>query len=288
MGADHVVLTKGDLTTPDPVLVRASALNPLDVLGIGGAGDLPAAMRTIAAAGRGAVILLRDTTMKMVEEGSIPPRPCASMASARRSCRRLACRGSRLSPIRRPPRDRAGRLWPDHRGHLPDRRLTMAGTAHHILPLPAFDRPVKPLIVVAPYYKTIADNLVAGARATAAKAGPKLTSSKCPARWRFRPPSPWPNAWRNSTAMSPLAASCAERPRITTPSATTAPARCPSGPAGRLHRQRHPDGRKHPPGRGPRRPRGQDKGGGAAAAALHLIALARKWGSATKGIGFRP
>jgi 6,7-dimethyl-8-ribityllumazine synthase len=34
-------------------------------------------------------------------------------------------------------------------------------------------------------------------------------------------------------------------------------------------------------------PADQDKGGGAAAAALHLIALARKWGGATKGIGFR-
>jgi len=31
---------------------------------------------------------------------------------------------------------------------------------------------------------------------------------------------------------------------------------------------------------------GQNKGGGAAAAALHLIALARKWSSAKKGVGF--
>ncbi|MEO5615712.1 MAG: 6,7-dimethyl-8-ribityllumazine synthase, partial [Cypionkella sp.] len=33
---------------------------------------------------------------------------------------------------------------------------------------------------------------------------------------------------------------------------------------------------------------GQNKGGGAAAAALHLIALSRKWATDTKGIGFRP
>jgi 3,4-dihydroxy 2-butanone 4-phosphate synthase/GTP cyclohydrolase II len=73
-GADHVVLTKGDLSGPDPVLVRVHALNPLeDVLGIGGAGELPAAMRIIAAEGRGAVVLLRDTTMKMVEEGEQSP-----------------------------------------------------------------------------------------------------------------------------------------------------------------------------------------------------------------------
>ncbi|MDB0062207.1 6,7-dimethyl-8-ribityllumazine synthase, partial [Octadecabacter sp.] len=30
----------------------------------------------------------------------------------------------------------------------------------------------------------------------------------------------------------------------------------------------------------------QNKGGGAAAAALHLIALARKWGNAKKRVGF--
>ncbi len=73
-GADHVVLTKGDLSGPDPVLVRVHALNPLeDVLGIGGAGELPTAMRIIAAEGRGAVVLLRDTTMKMVEEGEHSP-----------------------------------------------------------------------------------------------------------------------------------------------------------------------------------------------------------------------
>jgi 3,4-dihydroxy 2-butanone 4-phosphate synthase / GTP cyclohydrolase II len=72
-GAEHVVLSKGDLTGPDPVLVRVHALNPLeDVLGIGG-GDLPRAMKAIAAEGRGVVVLLRDTAMKMVGEGEHSP-----------------------------------------------------------------------------------------------------------------------------------------------------------------------------------------------------------------------
>jgi 6,7-dimethyl-8-ribityllumazine synthase len=35
-------------------------------------------------------------------------------------------------------------------------------------------------------------------------------------------------------------------------------------------------------------PAGQDKGGGAALAALNLIALARRWSGARKGIGFKP
>jgi len=35
-------------------------------------------------------------------------------------------------------------------------------------------------------------------------------------------------------------------------------------------------------------PKEQNKGGGAAAAALHLIALNLKWGTDRKGVGFRP
>ncbi|MEY4983810.1 MAG: 3,4-dihydroxy-2-butanone-4-phosphate synthase [Pseudomonadota bacterium] len=73
-GAEHVVLTKGDLAGDAPVLVRVHSLNPLeDVLGIGSAGDLPAAMQVIADEGRGVVVLLRDTSMKMVEPGEHSP-----------------------------------------------------------------------------------------------------------------------------------------------------------------------------------------------------------------------
>ncbi|MCP4206776.1 MAG: 6,7-dimethyl-8-ribityllumazine synthase, partial [Shimia sp.] len=35
-------------------------------------------------------------------------------------------------------------------------------------------------------------------------------------------------------------------------------------------------------------PKDQNKGGGAAAAALHLVALSRKWGAQRKGVGFMP
>ena len=75
-GAEHVVLSKGDLTGDAPVLVRMHALNPLeDVLGIhSGAHDLPGAMRVIAAEGRGVVVLLRDTEMKLVTDGEASPR----------------------------------------------------------------------------------------------------------------------------------------------------------------------------------------------------------------------
>jgi 3,4-dihydroxy 2-butanone 4-phosphate synthase/GTP cyclohydrolase II len=69
------VLTKGDLSGDTPVLARVHTLNALeDVLGIGDdhVGDLQGAMRVIAAEGRGAIVLLRDTSMK-VEAGEASP-----------------------------------------------------------------------------------------------------------------------------------------------------------------------------------------------------------------------
>ena len=62
-GTEHIALIKGDITTPEPVLVRAHALNELeDVLGLGpGPSDeLPLAMNIIADEGRGAVLLFRE------------------------------------------------------------------------------------------------------------------------------------------------------------------------------------------------------------------------------------
>jgi 3,4-dihydroxy 2-butanone 4-phosphate synthase / GTP cyclohydrolase II len=75
-GDEHIVLTKGDLGGDAPVLVRVHNLNPLeDVLGIaeGHSSDIHGAMRVIAQAGRGVVVLLRDTSMKMVTEGEASP-----------------------------------------------------------------------------------------------------------------------------------------------------------------------------------------------------------------------
>ena len=75
-GAEHIALIKGDITTPDPVLVRMHAMDPmLDVLGAGPKGrrdEFGDAMRLIADEGRGALVLLRDVHMKLdsVEEAS--------------------------------------------------------------------------------------------------------------------------------------------------------------------------------------------------------------------------
>jgi 3,4-dihydroxy 2-butanone 4-phosphate synthase/GTP cyclohydrolase II len=76
-GAEHIVLIKGDLSGPEPVLVRMHAMDPLlDVVGAGPkgrAGEFGDAMRVIAEEGRGALVLLRDLTMKLAVEGEASP-----------------------------------------------------------------------------------------------------------------------------------------------------------------------------------------------------------------------
>ncbi|PTX56680.1 3,4-dihydroxy 2-butanone 4-phosphate synthase/GTP cyclohydrolase II [Litoreibacter ponti] len=75
-GAEHIALSKGDLTTDAPVLTRMHALNPIeDVLGLGPspASEMAQAMKTIAEEGRGVVVLLRDTAMKIDPEGGQSP-----------------------------------------------------------------------------------------------------------------------------------------------------------------------------------------------------------------------
>ncbi len=64
--AEHIALVKGDISTPEPVLVRMHALNVLDdVLGNGTGvrgGLLQRAMDMIGKAGRGIVVLIREPT----------------------------------------------------------------------------------------------------------------------------------------------------------------------------------------------------------------------------------
>ncbi|MFZ0100407.1 MAG: 6,7-dimethyl-8-ribityllumazine synthase, partial [Gemmobacter sp.] len=55
-----------------------------------------------------------------------------------------------------------------------------ANEQHYVLPLPVFHKPVKLLIVVAPYYKDITDNLVAGARSVAASCGAEVDLVEVP------------------------------------------------------------------------------------------------------------
>ncbi len=69
--AEHVALVKGDLSGPEPVLVRMHAVNLFDDLlaGDGGrAGLLPAAMMAIEKAGRGVIVLIRDTRATVISD----------------------------------------------------------------------------------------------------------------------------------------------------------------------------------------------------------------------------
>lgn len=70
--AEHIALIKGDPTSPEPVLTRVHALHVLDdVLGeqrSGKGGELQQAMRMIAEAGRGVVVVLREARPTSLSE----------------------------------------------------------------------------------------------------------------------------------------------------------------------------------------------------------------------------
>lgn len=76
-GDEHIVLIKGDISGEAPVLVRMHGLDPmLDVVGLGGTGraaEFGQAMNLIAKEGRGVLVLLRDTTMKLQTEDAASP-----------------------------------------------------------------------------------------------------------------------------------------------------------------------------------------------------------------------
>ena len=76
-GDQHIVLIKGDLKGDKPVLVRMHAMDPmLDIVGVGPRGradEFGAAMNMVAEEGRGVVVLLRDTAMKIENNDNTSP-----------------------------------------------------------------------------------------------------------------------------------------------------------------------------------------------------------------------
>jgi 3,4-dihydroxy 2-butanone 4-phosphate synthase/GTP cyclohydrolase II len=77
-GDEHIVLSKGDISTEEPVLVRMHAMDPmLDIVGVGPDGraaEFADAMHTVAQEGRGVVVLLRDTSMKVEDSDAVSPK----------------------------------------------------------------------------------------------------------------------------------------------------------------------------------------------------------------------
>ncbi len=75
---EHIALTRGDVTTPEPVLTRMHVLDPLDdLLGVhpDRADTVPAAMRAIAEEGRGVVVLIRDLSATALTDRLRPRGP---------------------------------------------------------------------------------------------------------------------------------------------------------------------------------------------------------------------
>jgi 6,7-dimethyl-8-ribityllumazine synthase len=160
--------------------------------------------------------------------------------------------------------------------------------SHHSLPLPTFDRPVKLLIVVAPYYRDIADALIAGARAAAAAAGAETELVEVPGALEI--PSAVALAERLANFDGYVALGCVIRGETThydtvcndssrALSLLGLQGACIGNGILTVENRAQAEVRADPAG--------QDKGGGAAAAALHLIALARRWAGVRKGMGFR-
>lgn len=163
-----------------------------------------------------------------------------------------------------------------------------ASETHTTLPLPTFDRPVKLLIVVAPYYRDIADALIAGARAVAARAGAEVELIEVPGALEV--PTAIALAEKLSNFDGYVALGCVIRGETThyetvcndssrAISLLGLQGACIGNGILTVENRAQAEVRADPAG--------QDKGGGAAAAALHLIALARRWSGVRTGIGFR-
>ena len=160
---------------------------------------------------------------------------------------------------------------------------------HHVLARAEFDKPVKILIVVAPYYKDIADNLVAGAKAEIEASGGTWDLVEVPGALEV--PTAIAIADRMSNFDGYVALGCVIRGETThydTVCNDSSRAIQLMGLQGLCigNGILTVETREQAVVRADTND--QNKGGGAAAAALHLIALARKWGGQTKGVGFKP
>ena len=163
-----------------------------------------------------------------------------------------------------------------------------ASLEHTVLPAPTFDKPVKVLIVVSPYYSDIAAGLLTGAKGALEAAGATYDVVEMPGALEI--PTAIGISDVGSNFDGYVALGCVIRGETThyeTVCNDSSRALQLLGLQGlcigngilTVENKAQADVRADP--------EGQNKGGGAALAALHLIALARKWSSTPSGIGFK-
>ncbi len=159
----------------------------------------------------------------------------------------------------------------------------------YTMPRAQFDRPVKLLIVVAPFYRDIADDLIAGAKAETLATGGTFDLVEVPGALEV------PAAIRIADATSNfdgyVALGCVIRGETTHyDTVCNDSARgitllglqglCIGNGILTVETRAQAEVRADPAR--------MNKGAAAAAAALHLVALSRKWGASGKGVGFLP
>ncbi|MDF1873564.1 6,7-dimethyl-8-ribityllumazine synthase [Vannielia sp.] len=159
---------------------------------------------------------------------------------------------------------------------------------HYTLPRPEFDSAPKVLIVVAPYYKDIADDLLAGSVAELEACGAFHEIAEVPGTLEV--PTAIRIAHRQSNFDGFVALGCVIRGETThydTVCNDSSRALTLLGLEGACIGNGILTVETHAQAVVRSKPDMQNKGGGAAAAALHLIALTRRFGQERRGAGFR-
>lgn len=164
----------------------------------------------------------------------------------------------------------------------------MAGQSHEILARPEFDTPKpKILIVVAPYYRDIADQLVAGARAEIEAAGGTHETIEVPGALEV--PTAIRIAFFGGDFDGFVALGCVIRGETThyeTVCNDSSRAITLLGLQGACIGNGILTVETEDQAQARAEVAGQNKGGGAAAAALHLVALARRFSTSQTRVGF--
>lgn len=159
----------------------------------------------------------------------------------------------------------------------------------YTLPRASFEKPVKLLIVVAPFYRDIADMLIEGAKAEIEASGGTWDLVEVPGALEV--PTAIGIAERMSNFDGYVALGCVIRGETTHYETVCNDSSrgitllglqglCIGNGILTVENRDQAVVRADPAQ--------MNKGGGAAAAALHLVALARKWGGQRKGVGFVP